>query len=184
MVSKLEEAKQILLRKQAQEIVWQRTLVLSQEHGTNLQQWNKSQRKDEGVKCCLHCQRIAIPSLSPSERLLQNWTRLSQILKEIPVFSVLKTILHESVGNSMGHSLSWVSCYECIPASSYTPTDLCCHFLPALCLESVSHRTACSVHIAIKECINDLSLCLISTSLGVGKLAPSFWQHSSARQKG
>lgn len=94
-------------------MLWPWILVLSQEHRTSLQQWNKSQGEDPGVKN-LHCQRTA--SLSPSEGLLQNRTRVSQLryFKETPVFSVLMTSLHESLGNSMGHSLSWVPCYYCL----------------------------------------------------------------------
>jgi len=87
----LEEAKQTLLRKKAQEILWPWTLVLSQEHGTSLQQWNKSQHKDQRDKCCFHCQRMA--SIPPSERLLQN-RKVSQLryFRETSIFSVLITI--------------------------------------------------------------------------------------------
>lgn len=109
-----KKAKQTLLMKQAQEILWPSALVLSQEHGTSLQHWNKSQCKDQGDKHCLLCQWMA--SLSPSERLLQNRTRLSQLryFKEKTIFSELMNTLHESLGNSMGHSLSRVPCYHCL----------------------------------------------------------------------
>lgn len=152
----IEEAKQTLLRKQAQEILWPQTLVLSQEHGTSLQQWNKSQCKDKEGKRCLHCQRIA--SLSPSERCLQNGTRLSaEILQGSTRF--LSPHGHPSwvTGNSMGHSLSRIPCYHCL-----FNVYLHLHILP-LCLASVTDRTA--------------YLCLLSTSLirNVSMISPFAW---------
>lgn len=118
----IKEAKHTLLRKQAEQILWPRTIVPSQEQGSSLQQWNKSKRKDQGGKCCLCCQRTA--SLSNSERFLQNRTQFSQprYLKGTPTFPVLMTTpwdtrkLHGSLLKlSSLLSLS----LQCVPARSY-----------------------------------------------------------------
>lgn len=108
----IKEAKHTLLRKQAEQILWPRTMVPSQEHGSSLQQWNKSKRKHQGDKRCLHCQRAA--SLSNSERFLQNRTWFSQLryLKGTHLPSQSSWPLLETPGNSVGHCLSWVPCYH------------------------------------------------------------------------
>lgn len=177
----IEEAKQTLLRKQAQEILWPWTLVLSQQNGTSLQQLNKSQRNDQGDKHCLHCQRMA--SLSPSERLLQNRTRLSQL----KYFNTSNTyflsprdhpswVTRRLNGSQLKLSSLLSPSFQCVPAPSYNPTDLCCYFLPAWCCQSTTHRTAylCLLPTPLIRKVSMISLFAWSPSPWSGKASTIF----------